>query len=989
VTPPTEPGAQELLAGLAFAAPEHPAVSVVVPAFDCYEITVACLRAVARETRQELVEVVLVDDCSTDPSFGLLADVTGLVYLRQPENKGFCEAVNRGVAAARAPLVFLLNNDTEVTSGWLEPLLDAIGQPDVGAVGAKLVYPDGRLQEAGSVIWSDATGANIGRGGDPEAPEYNFRREVDYCSAAALLVRRDLFLEIGGFDLAYAPGYYEDTDLCFELWARGHRVLYEPRSVVVHHEGATFGTDENPTGIGQYSKIAQEFNRFRFAAKWTDELLLHHSGSLGGLLEGRRSGAPSVLVVDWCVPVWDQDSGSLRMSWILRLLVAHGCHVTFLPVNGLRPAPYSDVLAGLGVEVWAGHGADAERLLAERRGAVDLVWIARPDIAVTFLERLNLAFPAATFLYDTIDLHQRRADQEQRLGVAPVRERRAKDSLYWIAQAERWAMARADLVATVTEAEAELAQAVGAGRTVVLPNVHEAAREPTAGFSDRSGLLFIGFYGHLPNVDAVQWFTTEVAPLVRRELEVTTWLLGSHPPPEVQGLASADVVVPGYLADVDPYFAGARVFVAPLRYGAGMKGKLGQAMTLGLPVVTTSVGAEGMELVDGEHVLIADTPDAFAEAVLRLHRDEELWSRLSRNAQLLVAERWSPEAMWGRLDDMLRDVAPRARTAARHRRLDRAPARPHVGVPTASWLERLDDTALSALWTVPWGDGAAAGAAAAPLAKAPPVTAPPGTFASLAPLASRPDRLVEWTGERCVPWVDDRQVLYEHLHRYCFAAQLARGKRVLDLGSGEGYGSALLARVAESVFGVDLDEAAVAHATRRYASANLRFERHSVVELDHLPEASFDLVVCFEVIEHIEEHEALLAGVRRLLTPAGVFLVSTPDREVYSEATDYHNPYHVKELSRAEFATLLDGFFAHHALWTQAVLIGSIMQRLDGGGAGAAGQHVVRRAGEGWEQVEGLPAPYLVAVASQGPVPPLPDLSTLHHHEHRDTAHEM
>ena len=240
------------------------------------------------------------------------------------------------------------------------------------------------------------------------------------------------------------------------------------------------------------------------------------------------------------------------------------------------------------------------------------------------------------------------------------------------------------------------------------------------------------------------------------------------------------------------------------------------------------------------------------------------------------------------------------------------------------------------------------------------------------------DRLLEWTGERCVPWVDDLQVLYEHLHRYFFAADLAEGKRVLDLGCGEGYGSAILAERAKDVLGVELDPVAIQHAATNYQLDNLEFRQASVLELDHLPDGSFDLVVCYEVLEHITEHDELLSLARRVLCPDGVLVISTPDREIYSEAADYHNPYHVRELSLGEFDELLGRFFSHHALWGQIVTAGSTLERIDREpGAGNPDEIFVRREGDRWERRQADPVPYLVAVASQTQLPPIPDLSLL------------
>jgi SAM-dependent methyltransferase len=221
-------------------------------------------------------------------------------------------------------------------------------------------------------------------------------------------------------------------------------------------------------------------------------------------------------------------------------------------------------------------------------------------------------------------------------------------------------------------------------------------------------------------------------------------------------------------------------------------------------------------------------------------------------------------------------------------------------------------------------------------------------------------------------------VIYEHLHRYVLAAELASGRNVLDLGSGEGYGAAILAQVAHSVTGIEIDADSVEHARRRYRAANLEFMCRSVLDLEYLDDASFDLIVCFEMIEHIGEQDTLVASARRLLKTGGLLLVSTPDREIYSDATDYHNPFHVKEMSRREFESLLSQQFEHLALWTQSVVVGSILRSL-GPELGQLDHGVGIGLVEGeWQQQPVAAPPYLLAVASNLPLPVLPTVSILH-----------
>jgi O-antigen biosynthesis protein len=240
---------------------------------------------------------------------------------------------------------------------------------------------------------------------------------------------------------------------------------------------------------------------------------------------------------------------------------------------------------------------------------------------------------------------------------------------------------------------------------------------------------------------------------------------------------------------------------------------------------------------------------------------------------------------------------------------------------------------------------------------------------------SGPRRLLSWTGERMVPWTDELGVIHEHLHRYLFSEQFVVGKVVLDLGSGEGYGSNLLARRAKKVVGIELDPIAVEHSRLQYDAPNLSFEEGSVLQLNGFADASVDVVVCFEVIEHLADHERLLSEVARVLRADGIFIVSTPDREVYNRSLGYPNPYHLKELDRAEFAALLGSRFDHVSMYGQRAVAGSLLVPLDAADPGdrtEPSRLVVKREGGRWELVTAPSPKYLVAIASRVPVPPTP-----------------
>jgi GT2 family glycosyltransferase len=247
-------------------------VSVIVPTFGQVGYTLRCLASMARNLPDTPIEVIVVDDASPDPDVERLSRVRGIRLVVNQANLGFLRSCNAAARLARGEFVFFLNNDTQVLPGWLDPMVALMrARADAGAVGCKLLFPDGRLQEAGAIVWDNATGLTYGRGDDPDKPAYNYVREVDYASGAALLVRADLFARLGGFDEMFAPAYCEDSDLGFSIRQAGLKVLYQPRSQVVHFEGVT-----NGTGLTQGIKRFNEVNQPKLRAKWSHYLAAQH-----------------------------------------------------------------------------------------------------------------------------------------------------------------------------------------------------------------------------------------------------------------------------------------------------------------------------------------------------------------------------------------------------------------------------------------------------------------------------------------------------------------------------------------------------------------------------------------------------------------------------------------------------------------------------------------------------------------------------------------
>ena len=631
---------------------DHPAASLIIPLHARADLTLSCLESIVENTAPVPYEVILIDDGADGETRRLLGRVAGAQIMRNKRNAGYLRSVNRAAAAARGRWLVLCNNDIEVRPGWLESLLRCgESAPDIGVVTPKYLQPDGNVSEAGGIVWRDGSATNYGRGDAPGRLQYEFRRETDYGSAAALLVRADLWRERGGFDERFLPMYYEDVDLCFDARERDLRVMYEPEAVVVHHEGSTAGSD-----IGSGFKRHQQENRPKFVSKWHHRLEGDHmrASPAAARRAADRNRGPHVLIIDSRVPMPDRDAGSLRMLHMIEALRGRGCRVSFVPDNFMPLQPYTRELQRKGVQVLY-EALDLPAELAALGPELRLAILSRPHQASRWLDLVRERAANARVVYDTVDLHwlreARRASSRSDDGAVELEPKALA-----LRELELAMIRATDVTLVVSDAERAQVEADVPGATVrVVPTVHRLNAHVLRP-ERRAGVLFVGGFEHTPNIDAAVRLVRNVMPLVWRELgDVPVTIVGPSAPAEVAALASAQVEIAGWIPDLDPLLGSARVLVAPLNYGAGLKGKITQSLAAGLPVVTTPIGAEGLDAIEGQQLMIAEDDRGLASRTAEVLRDPDLWWRLSRAGQELVAERCSLAVLDERLGELLSD----------------------------------------------------------------------------------------------------------------------------------------------------------------------------------------------------------------------------------------------------------------------------------------------------------------------------------------------
>jgi O-antigen biosynthesis protein len=638
---------------------ETPRVSVLLVLFNRSELTFACLRSIVECGGQDL-EVIIVDNASTDDTSKLLDRVCGIRVIRNPTNAHFLLAANQAAREAKGEHLLILNNDAQLLPGTISSALRTLtSAPNIGAVGGKIVLLDGTLQEAGSIVWNNGSCFGYGRGDNPLEPEYMFRRDVDFCSGAFLMTPRRVWAQLGGFNEAYKPAYYEEADYCMRLWEHGFRVVYEPDAVVVHYEFGSSNNTANAAALQNVRTLQTEHQRI-FLDHHGESIKNHTSFRTGDSLKARsRNTGDRVLFIDDRVPHAFLGSGFPRARTLILSMQKQGFFVSVYPMTEMNEAwdlVYSDLPRE--IEVITGMGPLLfEMFLRGRRKYYNCIVVSRPHnmkILQAIIQRHPKWFEKIRIVYDAEALFSRRDAMMQKLAGAPLSTREVLQEL----DKEIELAAAARCVVSVSSRESAEFSERGIRNVHVIGHAMDITPQPCA-FELRSGLLFVGAIHSetSPNADSMVWFLTEVFPRIQKKLGVSIQLTlaGINTSSRVRNLAGPSVNMAGCVPDLGELYAGARVFIAPTRFAAGIPHKIHEAAARGLPVVATPLLASQLEWTERE-LAIADDAESFANACCELYNDQEKWMS-QRNAALeRVRTECSPDRFDSSVGEALRSV---------------------------------------------------------------------------------------------------------------------------------------------------------------------------------------------------------------------------------------------------------------------------------------------------------------------------------------------
>lgn len=586
-----------------------PLVSIIIPCFNQFKYTFKCINSIYHNTQSSVTyEIILVDDYSSDKTKEIESHFPNITVIRNSKNRGFLKNINHAAKHAAGKYLLLLNNDTIVLENWLSSMLDAFQNFEgVGVVGSKLIFPNGMLQEAGGYVTKDQHFGNYGKFKSIFDPRFNYIREVDYVSGACLMIKTELWKDLEGFDEIYLPAYFEDTDLCMRVRQKGHKVIYTPFSNIIHFESISYGM--NPTS-GKQKQM--EKNQITFTTRWKEELNeTHVKKDIAESKNYERTGnKPTILYID-DEPPNDYQAGSRLSKIYCDLLSKMGYVVKFLPMHINKSNEcYIKDLQAKGIECCYLQDRDGrahalntkdqnvyEQWFHERPQIFDLYLLARPS-SYDYLKVIKKYQPDAKYYYHPADIHFVRSERKMAL-LQETSTKKIISTQEDIKEKtkEIFMLENAEKVLHVSSYENNfLKTTYGFNNGAIIPCYFFPHSNQPANNTPRRELMYVGG-SHEASNDGIIWFLREIYhKITQKHPDTILNIVGScklqkidQPNVKILGRVSAEELEQLYSSCIP---------IIPLRYGAGVKGKVLEAMNYQAPFVSTSIGLEGIRDIE-------------------------------------------------------------------------------------------------------------------------------------------------------------------------------------------------------------------------------------------------------------------------------------------------------------------------------------------------------------------------------------------------------
>jgi len=617
---------------------QNPKISIIIPVYNQINFTLNCLKSICSSINYTNYEIIIINDGSTDKTNEYLKEIKNLKIITNSENLGFIKSCNLGAYEAKGDFLYFLNNDTKIKDYSIDELYHTFSNlRNVGLVGSKLIYPNNKLQEAGGIIWNDASCWNYGNRKDKDHVKYNYARDVDYCSGASIMIQKKLFLELGMFDNYFAPAYYEDTDLAFKVRKKGLRVIYQPLSEVIHFEGVTSGTDIN-SGVKQYQKI----NKEKFFARYQDILTNYYANGEHLIKAIDRTKIKNCLVIDTITPQPDRDSGSIDTYNQLMFLNNYGFHTTFVPLeNFAKIENYTQDLQKKGINcIYKPYYHDLEKFCSDHKNFFDLILINREENFTSIYPLAKKYFPNAKLWLHNVDLNFIRIARQAKTDKNLKLIKRAKD----IKNSEITNNTNSDISTVVSRFELNYLQNKNINCDL-LPLFRKENQKKSKTFEERNGLVFIAGFNHLPNQDALTYFLDDIFPSVQKRLPgVKCSIIGNNLPKNLLKSIKKFQNIHYYQdrsdAELEELVNNHKIGIAPLRYGAGIKGKITTYAANHLPFVASNIALEGINFPTINDI-IYNTNSDFIDKIVNLYQNKLLYEHIQKEIKFLYDQNFS------------------------------------------------------------------------------------------------------------------------------------------------------------------------------------------------------------------------------------------------------------------------------------------------------------------------------------------------------------